>query len=72
MGFDGVHRASVGLEVPGASILPLLSWDRVQSGVATGTITRLGPFGLHNFDYFCFVLDHGRRFVDFERSPRDT
>ena len=72
MGFAGVHRASVGLEVPGASILPLLSGERVQSGVATGTITRLGPFDLHKFDYFCFVLDHGRRFVDFEQPPRDT
>ena len=56
MGFAGVHRASVGLQVPGAGILPLLSGERVQSGVATGTITRLGPFGLHNSDYFVYVL----------------
>ena len=72
MGFDGVHRASVGLEVPGVGILPLLSGERVHSGVATGTITRLGPFDLHKFDYFCFVLDHGCCIVDFERPPRDT
>ena len=52
MGFDGVQRASVGLQVPGAGILPLLSLDRVHSGAATTMITRLGPFGLHNFDYF--------------------
>ena len=44
MGFDGVHRASVGLQVPGAGILPLLSWERVNSGVATSMITRLEPF----------------------------
>ena len=44
MGFDGVHRASVGLQVPGAGILPLLLWERVNSGVATSMITRLEPF----------------------------
>ena len=44
MGFDGVHRASVGLQVPGAGILPLLSWERVNSGAATTMITRLEPF----------------------------
>ena len=74
MGFVGVHRASVGLQVPGAGILSLLSLDRVQSGGATTMITGLGPFGLHNVDYFVyfFVIDHGRRFVDFERPPCDT
>ena len=41
MGFDGVHRASVGLQVPGAGILLLLSWERVNSGAATSTITKL-------------------------------
>ena len=41
MGFDGVHRASVGLQVIGAGILPLLSWERVNSGAATSTITKL-------------------------------
>ena len=56
MGFVGVHRASVGLEVPGAGILPLLSGERVQSGVATGTITRLGPFDLHTTSLTTFVL----------------
>ena len=71
MGFVGVHRASVGLEVPGASILPLLSGERVQSGVATSTITILEPGEFTTFDFF-FVLDHGRRFVDFERPPHDT
>ena len=60
MGFDGVHRASVGLQVPGAGILPLLSWERVQSGGATTTITRLGLFEFYNFGF------------DFERPPRDT
>ena len=54
MGFEGVQRASVGLQVPGAGILPLLSLDRVHSGAATTMITRLGPFGLHNFDYFVY------------------
>ena len=40
MGFDGVQRASVGLQVPGAGILPPLSLERVNSGVATSTITK--------------------------------
>ena len=74
MEFDGVQRASVGLQVPGASIQPPLSPETVYSGATTTTITRLGPFELHNFDYFVFffVIDHGRRFVDFERPPCDA
>ena len=62
----------VGDIVPGAGIQPPLSPERVHSGAATSTITRLGPFELHNFDYFVFVIDHGRRFVDFERPPCDA
>ena len=52
MGFDGVQRASVGLQVPGAGIQPPLSPERVHSGAATTMITRLGPFEFYNFDYF--------------------
>ena len=70
MGFVGPHRASVGLEVPGACILPLLSGERVQSGVATSTITILEPGEFTTFDLL--FIDHGRRFVDVERPPRDT
>ena len=55
MGFDGVHRASVGLQVPGAGIQPLLSLERVHSGAATTMITRLGPFEFYNFDYFLLL-----------------
>ena len=54
MGFDGVQRASVGDIVPGAGIQPPLSPERVHSGAATTTITRLGPFEFYNFDYFVF------------------
>ena len=56
MGFDGLHRASVGLEVPGVRVLPLLSGERVQSGVATSTIPILEPgeFTTMVFDlFFC-------------------
>ena len=70
MGLVGPHRASVGLEIPGASILLLLSGERVQSGVAISTITILEPGEFTTFDLL--FIDHGRRFVDFERSPRDT
>ena len=70
MGFVGAHRASVGLQVPGACILPLLSGERVQSGVATSTIP---IFELGEFTTFDLLfIDHGRRFVDFERPPCDT
>ena len=138
MGFDGVHRASVGLQVPGAGILLLLSWERVNSGAATSTITKLrlsfiidrscaasigsfwcgsvtttdalvqniGPNHLYGWvipsvvdvidldgirarvgatvpsppesvhpgvtTFYFHFIDHGRRFVDFERSPRDA
>ena len=44
MGFDGVQRASVGPQVPGAGILPPLSLERVHSGVTTSTITKLRLF----------------------------
>ena len=70
MGLVGPHRASVGLQVPGASILPLLSGERVPSGVATSTITILELGEFTAFDLL--FIDHGRRFVDFERPPRDT
>ena len=71
MGFDGVQRASVGLQVPGAGIQPPLSPERVHCGAATTMITRLALSEFYNFDYF-FFIDHGRRFVDFERPPRDA
>ena len=53
------------VQVPGAGRQPPLSPERVHSGAANSTITRLGPFEFYNFDYFVFVIDHGRRFVDF-------
>jgi len=70
MGFVGLHRASVGLQVPGVSILPLLLGERVQSGVTTSTIPILEPGEFTAFDLL--FIDHGRRFVDFERPPRDS